>query len=136
MSGVELIAAALAAGVTAGISGTASEAVRDVYLALKRMLADTLADRDDARPRLDAQDTEPAAWQIRLGDDLAACGADTDERILALARRLLSLTDPVGQQPGASNVGFGDNFGAVGIFNAPVSINHPATTPAASGKAR
>jgi hypothetical protein len=91
VTGVELIAAALAAGTAAGITNTANAAVLDTYRGLKELLARWLSGRDQARQCLDARETDPAVWQARLGDDLSASGAADDERILVAARQLLAL---------------------------------------------
>lgn len=89
MSAVEVIAAALAAGAGAGLTGTASAAVQDAYAGLKDLLR-----RRVGGPALEADETEPGVWQARLGDALTASGAADDERILAAARQLLALADP------------------------------------------
>lgn len=93
MTGADLIVASLAAGATAGVTNTASSAIQDVYVALKDRLSDLLSGRASSRELLDAEETEPEAWQARFGDDLFASGAADDEQVLALARRLLELTD-------------------------------------------
>lgn len=95
MSAVELIAAALAAGAGAGLTDTASAAVRDAYAGLKDLLKRRVGDHGGQAGRaLDADETEPGVWQARLGDALTTSGAVGDEQILAAARHLLTLTDP------------------------------------------
>jgi hypothetical protein len=55
VTGVELIAAALAAGTAAGITNTANAAVLDAYRGLKELPARRLSGRDQARQCLDAR---------------------------------------------------------------------------------
>ncbi len=93
MTGMEIIAAALAAGATAGVTNTATTAVQDAYTGLKKLLRPWL--RGDARTALEADETEPDVWQARVGDDLTASGAADDDEVRALAERLLALADPV-----------------------------------------
>jgi hypothetical protein len=104
MTGVELIVAALAAGAAAGITDTASSAIRDTYIGLKDLLAHRLTGHNQTRQALDAQETDPGVWQARLGDDLATSGAATDQRILAAARQVLDLLDPHGAESGKYQV--------------------------------
>lgn len=122
MTGVELIAAALAAGAGAGVTDTASTAIRDAYTQLKALLAGRLGGRDQARRELDAEETEPGVWQARLGAALVDSGAADDERIGAAALGLLKLVDPDGAHAGHYNVT--TNYGAVGRFEAPVTFNY------------
>jgi hypothetical protein len=83
---VELIAAALAAGATAGATDVATTAVKDTYAELKRLVsrrpqvAETIAvlEREQA-PELE--------WRIRLAGEIT-----DDDAVLTLARRLLDLT--------------------------------------------
>ncbi len=104
MTGVELIAAALAAGATAGVTGAASAAVQDTYAGLRDMLRRRLLSRHQAEHALDADETQPGVWQARLGRDLTEAGADRDEEVLAAAFTLLSLVDQAGAASGRYRV--------------------------------
>lgn len=92
LSNVELIVAALGTGAAAGLTNTASAAVKDAYIGLKRLLRPWV--RGHARQVLEGDETEPEVWRAQIGEELMASGADTDEEILAMARRLLALADP------------------------------------------
>jgi len=131
---VELITAALAAGVSAGLSGTATEAVKDAYDLLKASLRSKLRGREKARTALEAQETEPGVWQTTIGRDLTESGAATDEQILTVARELLALADP---KTAATFTISGTVNGAVGQFHAPVSFDqrtqHLPPAPPAAG---
>ncbi|MGK5738903.1 hypothetical protein [Micromonospora sp. URMC 103] len=91
MSNVELIVAALGAGATAGLTDTASLAVKDAYAGLKRLLRPWM--RGEARQALEANETEPEVWDARIGQELTSSGAAEEEEILAAARRLLALAN-------------------------------------------
>lgn len=95
MSAVEVIAAALAAGAGAGVTDTASAAVRDAYTGQKDLLRRRIGDHDGQPVQaLAADETEPDVWQVRLANALTTSGAVDDEQILAAARQLLTLADP------------------------------------------
>ncbi|MFI0793477.1 hypothetical protein ACH4OY_12395 [Micromonospora rubida] len=81
MTGVELIAAALAAGAGAGTSAAAV----DVYAGLRDALRRRLTGRRAAEQLLEADETDPGVWERRIGAELADSGADRDERILTAA---------------------------------------------------
>nr|BFE76214.1 hypothetical protein GCM10020092_095150 [Actinoplanes digitatis] len=88
---VDVIVAALAAGATAGVSGTATDAVKDAYGLLKALIRRRFTGRETARAALEAEETEPGVWQTSIGQDLRDSGAATDEQVLAAARELLTL---------------------------------------------
>ncbi|MEG3636729.1 hypothetical protein [Micromonospora palythoicola] len=98
MSGIELIAAALAAGALAGTTGAASDAVRDAYAALSGLLRARLANRPGAQQALEVPEPDPDSWVAAIGDDLTAVRADQDEDVLDAARTLLDVTRPPGHQ--------------------------------------
>jgi hypothetical protein len=125
---VDVIVAALAAGATAGVSGTASEAVKDGYLVLKSLIRRRFAGRDTARAALEAEQTEPEVWQATIGADLLESGAASDEQILAAARELLAMADPA--KAATFNI-TGTVNGAAGQFNAPVSFDQRTQYPPA-----
>lgn len=131
MTGVELIVAALAAGASAGVTDTAGNVIRDSYAGLKSLLARRLGSRGKAREALEADEPNPQVWRERIGADLAACGADGDEEILGVARRLLALAH--GATAGSSSVHVEHNYGAAGTFNAPVTITNRPVPPAQPG---
>ncbi|WP_369233844.1 hypothetical protein AB5J56_18440 [Streptomyces sp. R21] len=96
MTGVELIVAALAAGASAGLTDTASSAVREACDGLREAIrvrlaarGDATADGNEALDVLDASEVEPGVWEARLRAALTAADADSDEGILAAARSLL-----------------------------------------------
>jgi hypothetical protein len=80
------IAAALAVGAAAGLSGVASQAVADAYGALKSALRRLYPDVElaplERRP-------DSAAKRASVAEDLEAAGADQDAQVLWLARKLI-----------------------------------------------
>lgn len=120
MSGLELIVAALAAGAAAGVTDTAGDVIRDSYAGLKSLLAKRLQSRKKTHEALKADTVDPDVWRERIGADLTASGADSDEEVLAAARRLLALTERASDRAGSSTV-IENNYGPSGTFNAPVS---------------
>lgn len=131
MSGVELIAAALAAGASAGLTGTVSTAVADAYAGLKRLISQRLAGRPAAAV-LDAEETDAGTWQTRLGADLRDSGAADDEEVLAAARELLARADPATAK--TFNIHIGTSHGPVAgeqQFHAPVTFNQGTPLPPA-----
>jgi hypothetical protein len=133
--GVDVIGAALAAGASAGVSGTATEAVKDTYELLKQTLKRRFAGRDSARAALNAHETEPGRWQALIGQDLHESGAASDEQIQNLARELLGLADP---GSAVTVTASGTVHGAVGVFHGPVTFDQrvqapPSPSPPAAG---
>lgn len=124
---VDMIVAALAAGASAGVSGTATEAIKDAYGVLKALLRRRFTGRTEARAALEAEETEPGVWQTAIGADLQESGAATDDQILAAARELLALADP--GKAAAFNITVGTVHGAAGQFNAPVSFDQRTRLP-------
>jgi len=88
VTNVELIMTALSAGAAAGLTDTASTAVKDSYAGLKRLLHPWV--RGDARQALEDDAVEGEV----LESELAASGADADAEVLAAAHRLLEAADP------------------------------------------
>ena len=53
----------------ARITGAASNAVKDAYDGVKRVLGRWLGDEDEPHRVLEAEETEPGHWQARLEDE-------------------------------------------------------------------
>lgn len=94
MSEVELIAAALAAGASAGVGSATTTAVQDAYSALKSLLRRWVAGRPRAEEALVAEITEADVLRRVLGDDLRQSGAAQDAAVLEAALRLLATAEP------------------------------------------
>lgn len=117
MEPVSLIVGALVAGAGAGVTETASQAVKDAYAGLKRLLGARFAGHSSAEVALTEHESDPETWEAPLVKALTATGADRDEAIVAAAHELLGLVDPEGAAVGkytvdlrgASNVQVGDH---------------------------
>jgi hypothetical protein len=69
------------------------------------------------------EDADPGVWRTRIRADLIACGADEDEEVLAMARRLLAELDPDGVHVGKYRVDVREAKGVV-IGDQAVQTNH------------
>lgn len=104
MTGVELVAAALAAGASAGLTDSVSAAVNDAYSALRAAMARRLGVSGQS---LEAVETAPGVWST---DAVAASGVADDEDVLAAAREVLRLSgQPVIDLRDAKGVQVGDH---------------------------
>jgi hypothetical protein len=92
MSGVELIAAAMSAGAAAGLTDTASTAVKDAYAGLKAVLRPWI--QANVWQTLEADRAGYDVWVARIGEELGGADADPGGDVLEMARRLLALADP------------------------------------------
>jgi len=90
VAGVDLIVTALTAGAAAGITDTASNAIRDAYATLSQLVRRRLTDRGGQAVALDAEETDPAVWETRLRAELTGTGVDHDDQVLAAAQELLA----------------------------------------------
>jgi hypothetical protein len=93
------ITAALAAGAAAGLTGVATQAVKDTYEALKLTLRDRF-------PRVEVGSLEERpssqAEQASLAEDVQEVGADRDAELLQLAKALFEAIEREAPQAAAS----------------------------------
>jgi hypothetical protein len=112
---VDFVLAALAAGAGAGLTSTASEAVKDSYAALKAQVTRVLSGRSE--PAAELVDN-PVEHELELREALVASGADGNPELVAAARRVLETADPEGAQAGKYAVDVRDSKGVqVGDHN-------------------
>ena len=148
MTGLDLILAALAAGMGIGTSDATKAAVLDAYTGLRNAIRKRLAGRAQSLQVLDAVQYEPDKWQTDLVRELELSEADKDDELVAAAHRVLALTDPDGTAAGKYRIHAGqshqvhigdttisapDNQGAVGTFHGPVNIGGPPVPPTQPG---
>ncbi|NXY97751.1 hypothetical protein HYE82_25920 [Streptomyces sp. BR123] len=119
MTGVELVVAALAAGASAGLTDTASSAVRDAYGALREAVRHRLSAR--GVEVLDDEEAEPDVREARLREELTASGVDRDRELLAAAENLWVLVRPGSTYQvdarGAKGVQVGDHSTQTNTFH-------------------
>jgi hypothetical protein len=92
---VELVVAALGAGAAAGVSDTASAAVKDAYGKLASLVRKVLGRDDD---QLREQLADPATTRDELVAALTTADAGNDAELVAAARALLRLTGHIDQR--------------------------------------
>jgi hypothetical protein len=127
MDPITLILTALAAGAGAGLTDTASSAVKDAYGSLKALVKKRLAGRPDADLVLARHEKAPQTWQAPLAAELDESGAGRDPDLMEAAQALMSLVDEAGTRAGkytvdvrgAQGVQIGDYNTQDNIFNRP-----------------
>ncbi|MFJ2607533.1 hypothetical protein ACIO13_21545 [Streptomyces sp. NPDC087425] len=113
MSEVEMVAAALVAGASAGLTDSARSTVHDLYLTLRAAVRRRL-DRSGADVDvLEASDPDPEVWRRRLAGALAGSGIERDRAAVAMAGLLLDQMRRAGgiavDASGAKGVQVGDH---------------------------
>jgi hypothetical protein len=96
---VEPITAALAAGAAAGLTGVATQAVKDAYELLKSAFRASFP-MIDLRPIEERPSSRPK--QASLAEDLKEAGADQNPEILQLAQALVEAIEREAPQAAAS----------------------------------
>jgi hypothetical protein len=130
MEAISLIVGALAAGTAAGLTDTATGAVKDAYVGLRDLVRRRFAGRKTAETVLAEHEKAPEVWQAPLSAELAAVGADTDAQILAAAQRVMALVDEAGSASGKYLV---DLRGAQGVQVGDCNIQTNTFTSPPSG---
>jgi hypothetical protein len=130
MEPITLILGALAAGALAGVTESATGAVKDAYAGLKRLVAARFAGKPAAELALAEHAADPDTWQAPLAKALAETGTDADPAVIEAAGRLMELLDQAGARAGkyhvdlrgAQGVQVGDYSQQHNVFNAPPQV--------------
>ena len=122
MDPTTLIISALVAGTAAGLTETASQAVKDAYGGLKGLIQKHLAGKPEAEMALAQFEKKPEVWEAPLKDALAETGAAQDEAVVDQAQKLLKLVQPQQVAQGKYNVQIGEAKGVVMGDNATVDM--------------
>lgn len=93
MDPISLILAALAAGAADAAKDTASEAIKDAYSGLKSLVKRHFGGKPASEAALDEFENDQDTWEKPLKKGLAESGAADDKEVLALAQRLLEITE-------------------------------------------
>ncbi|MEU8185053.1 hypothetical protein AB0B85_01650 [Micromonospora sp. NPDC049044] len=121
MEPVTMVVAAMAAGVSAGLTETTSGAIVDAY----RYLRDALRHRSETQnwdpDALSAYEADPQANEQRLIRLVEATDSGQDDVVLAAAARVLRLAEPGGTVTGKYVV---DLRGAQGVIAGDRGIQH------------
>jgi ABC-type oligopeptide transport system ATPase subunit len=132
MDPVTLIVAAVVAGAASGLGETATDAVKDAYSALKRLLQRAFGDDADAAQALEKLDNNRTEYKEVLAAQVRATGADKDKEVLLAAEELLKRVDPSGANAGKYNIKIsGGQVGAIGD-DATVTIGQPPPSTGAN----
>lgn len=104
MDPVSLIVAALMAGALAGMQNTATDAIKDSYAGLKRLVGRRVAGRPPAEIALQQIELKPEDWQGALTSELAELNVGDDHELVAAARQLVNLLNGAGLSSGTISV--------------------------------
>jgi hypothetical protein len=96
MDPITLIVAALAAGASAGLGDTASQAIKDAYAGLKALIKRRFAGNAKAEETLADHEADPETYEKPLAKQLEAAGAQDDLEIVRAAQELLKKADKAG----------------------------------------
>jgi hypothetical protein len=105
MDPITLIVAALAAGATAGIGDTASQAIKDAYGGLKALIKRRFAGNAKAEETLADHEADPEAHAKPMEKQLKESGVAEDPSVIEAAQKLMELLDPQGAAAGQYDVG-------------------------------
>jgi hypothetical protein len=121
MEPVSLIVLALTAGASAGLTDTASQAVKDGYAGLKALARRRLHGQRDGELVLDRHEASPQAWQAPLAEALTGAAAGQDADLVAAAEALLALIDAAGARQGRYQVVV---TGSQGVMTGDHNVQH------------
>lgn len=95
MDPISIIVSALVSGLAAGAKDGASQLINDGYQKLKSMLGKYLSS-DKAQNTLAEHAADPETYDKPLRKLLQESGADQDQQLLEMAKKLLAEADPTG----------------------------------------
>ncbi len=113
MEPVSLILGALAAGATASVQDTASQAVKDAYTGLVALVKRRFAEKPQAQTWLVEYEKDPETWDKPLQKSLVEVGADKDEEVVRQAQQVMKLVNPQQASQGKYNVQIGEGKGVI-----------------------
>ena len=114
MDPITLILGALAAGAAASAQSVASDAIKDTYAGLKKLIQQRFAGNARAQAALTDHEDDPETYKLPLKKALQQEHADQDERIMQEAKRLMELLEPEEAAKGKfSNIRIGQAQGTI-----------------------
>ncbi|AFR28659.1 hypothetical protein [Arthrobacter sp. Rue61a] len=114
MDPVTLIVAALVAGAASGTTDTVSQAMKDGYAGLKKLLVSRFGDSQKALQTLDDHEDDPETYEKPLVKQLRESQADQDDQILKAAEAVLQAANEAGFATKYQVVVSGGKVGIVG----------------------
>ncbi len=118
MEPVSLILGALAAGATAVVQETATQAVKDAYADLTALVKQRFSEKPKAEAVLADYVQDPETWEKPLQKSLVEVGADKDEEVVRQAQQVIKLVNPQQASQGKYNVQIGEAKGVITGDNA------------------
>jgi hypothetical protein len=113
---ITLIVAALAAGVSAGVGDSASQAVKDAYAGLKALIKKRFAGNAKAEETLADHETDPETYEKPLAKQLKVAGVQDDPEIVRAAEELLRKADKAGIKTKFNVQVVGGKVGIIGDY--------------------
>ena len=104
MDPVTLISQALLTGAAESMKETASSAIRDAYHFLRALLLQRLQGDAKGILVLDEYEKDPKVWEKPFESTIREKRIDMDQEILAAARALLNLHEPVSRKATKFNI--------------------------------
>lgn len=103
MDQIAMILAALASGATAGLTESASLALKESYNALKTLIQRKFAGKPESETALSLYTHDPLMYEKLLREALTEVQVEYDRTIIEAAQRLLALTQPQQSSTGKYN---------------------------------
>jgi hypothetical protein len=132
MDPITLIVTALAAGASAGMTDSVSQAVKDTYKGLKELVLRRVREQPAGEIAVLEHAQDPDTWRGPLTKALASGHADRDLDLVRVATQLLGLIDPEGTSAGTYNLSItatGDRSVAAHTIHGAVHTGDTTTTP-------
>ncbi len=124
MEPANLILEALTSGAVVAAKPTASQAVKDLYNALKSYIKGKFSNNLNAEMVLSEYEKKPELYKEPLKDKLNEAAVDKDREIIEIAQKLMELVDPESAEKyekfeikGDGNIGINGNTNSVTIGN-------------------
>lgn len=113
MDPVSIILAALTAGASAAAKDTASQAIKDTYAGLKKLVLKRFEKKPQAEMALEEYEKDEDTWKKPLQKALVEVKADQDEVIVRQSQQVLKLVSPQQAARGKFNVQIGEGKGII-----------------------
>jgi hypothetical protein len=113
MDPVSIILAALTSGASAAAKDTASQAIKDTYAGLKKLVLKRFEKKPQAAMALEEYEKDEDTWKKPLQKALVEVEADKDEVIVRQSQQVLKLVSPRQAAQGKFNVQIGEGKGII-----------------------
>lgn len=127
MDPISMLVSALTTGAVMALQETAGTAIKDAYQGLVNLIGKRFAKDPKATAALEGHKEDPETWQKPLEKSLRESNVTEDPEILALAQKLLQLTESQKASPKYNVKVTGNVQGFVQGDHATVSMNFEET---------